>query len=189
MYLPEVYVGLGGNIGDSFSILCKAIEEIANLPLVYDLSTSQFYRTSPVSLIPQDPYINAVCRFKTHFTIRELFKHLQNIEYNLGKKKKLKDAPRIIDLDILFFGKDTCEEPDLQIPHPRWSERLFVLIPLANLVTNLSIPDPKNPCKVIQFDVQKYLEDFPNVNQEVVTPYYVNWSSHANSTIQKLLCW
>lgn len=170
MYLPEVYVGLGGNIGDSYAILQKAIEKMAMLPAVHQLSVSRFYCTTPVSPIPQDPYINAVCRFKSSLTARELLIQLQHIEKDLGKKEKLKEAPRVIDLDILFYGSEIYNEPDLQIPHPRWSERLFVIAPLADLTSHLCIPDPKNPKIDVHFDIHKYLKDFPNIHQETVTP-------------------
>lgn len=168
MYLQEVYVGLGGNMGDSCAILNAALEKIAALPAIYDLTISRFYRTTPVSPIPQPLYINAVCRFKTSFTARELLRQLQDIEKSLGKMEKIKSAPRIIDLDILFYGIETYNEPDLQIPHPRWSERLFVVAPLADLVTHLNIPDPKNPKLIVQFDMRKYLQDFPNIHQEKI---------------------
>lgn len=172
MYLQEVFVGLGGNIGDSVAILKKAIEKIALLPPIHEITVSRFFSTTPVSSIPQNFYINAVCRFKTSFTAQELLKQLQDIEKSLGKKEKRKDAPRIIDLDILFYGTETFNEPDLQIPHPNWHERLFVVAPLADLVTNLYIPDLKNPGSIVQFDVRKYLRDFPNIHQETITPKF-----------------
>lgn len=170
MYLPEVYVGLGGNIGDSCTILEWAIEKIALLPGVYNITVSRFYYTTPVSSIPQDPYINAVCYFKTSDSAHTLLKQLQDIEKSLGKVEKLKEAPRIIDIDILFYGVETFNEVDLQIPHPRWSERLFVVAPLADLTAHVFIPDAKNPKTIAHFDVRKYLQNFPNIHQEVVTP-------------------
>jgi len=170
MDLPEVYVGLGGNIGDSYFILRKALEKMVQLPGIQDLEVSRFYRTTPVSTIPQDLYVNAVCRFKTNLSIRQLFQNLQDIEKNLGKTIKLKEAPRVIDLDILFFGVEVCNDEDLQIPHPRWHERLFVLIPLADLTKTLLIPDVKHPKLVRLFDVSKYLQEFPNIHHETVIP-------------------
>lgn len=170
MYLPDVYVGLGGNIGDSCAILLKAIQEIAELPGVSDLAVSRFYCTTPVSSIPQDPYINAVCRFKTNFTAKEVLHQLQAIEKALGKKEKLKEAPRIIDLDILFFGLEVHDEADLQIPHPRWSERLFVIAPLADLTSCLWVPNGNHPGEKTRVDLQKYLQQFPNIHQETVYP-------------------
>ncbi len=170
MYLPLVFVGLGANIGDSLTYINRALEKIARLPNIQDLRVSRFYSTTPVSSIPQDPYINAACCFTTAFSARELLYQLQDIEKSLGKTQKIKDAPRVIDLDILFYGLETYHEPDLQVPHPHWSKRLFVLAPLADLVTHLQIPDPKNPPSIISFDVQTYLQNFPNIHHEKVVP-------------------
>lgn len=170
MYLTEVYIGLGGNIGDSYAILNKAIEKIASIQGIYNVNVSRFYRATPVSSIPQDPFVNAVCHFKTSFSARELLEQLQQVEKSLGKMEKQKDAPRIIDVDILFFGSETYEEADLKIPHPHWHERLFVIAPLADLTPDLYVPNPKNPKSIIHFDVRKYLEEFPNIHHEIVTP-------------------
>ncbi len=170
MYLPEVYVGLGGNIGDSYSILGSALEKIAQLPSIHHLNVSRFYCTTPVSPIPQNSFINAVCHFKTSLTPQELLQQLQEIEESLGKREKIKEAPRIIDLDILFYGLETIDTLELQIPHPRWSERLFVVAPLADLITSLRIPDPENSTSIVSIDIQKYLQNFPNIHHETVTP-------------------
>jgi 2-amino-4-hydroxy-6-hydroxymethyldihydropteridine diphosphokinase len=174
MYLPQVYVALGGNIGDSYSILGQAIEKISLLDDLYNLNVSRFYSTTPVSALPQDSYINAVCSFNTGYTARTLLKKLQEIEKTLGKKEKLKEAPRIIDLDILFYGVEIYKDYDLEIPHPRWSERLFVVAPLADLVDQLLIPDTKNSNTIVLFDVRKYLQNFPNIHEETVTPITEN---------------
>lgn len=170
MYLPQVYVGLGGNIGDSCTILGQAIEKIALLENVYNLKVSRFFCTTPVSSIPQESYVNAVCSFNTNYSARDLLKELQHIEKILGKKEKRKEAPRIIDLDILFYGVEIYQELELEIPHPRWSERLFVVAPLADLEEHLLIPDLKKPNSIVLFDVRKYLQNFPNIHDETVTP-------------------
>ncbi len=170
MYLPQVYVGLGGNIGDSRQILNQAIQKLINLPHVIDLNVSRFYKTSPVSHISQSFYINAACCFKTSWTAQELLSQLQEIERILGREKKIKDAPRVIDLDILFYGQESINEAHLKIPHPRWSERLFVVTPLADLTDILSIPDPMNPKSILQIDLKKYLKNFPNIHHETVIP-------------------
>lgn len=170
MSLSEVYVGLGGNIGDSCTILKQAVQHLALLPSIEDLEVSRYYSTTPVSSIPQAPYVNAVCRFKTKLTPRELLFQLQKIETNLGKKEKRKEAPRIIDLDILFYGQEVCNDWDLKIPHPHWKERLFVLAPLADLVSHLMIPDSSTCPRLKLFDVKEYLQAFPNIHQEKVTP-------------------
>jgi 2-amino-4-hydroxy-6-hydroxymethyldihydropteridine diphosphokinase len=170
MHLPEVFVGLGGNVGDSYAILSHAIEKMAALSSIYDLEVSRFYCTTPVSSISQRFYINAVCRFKTTLLPQELLRQLQSIEKSLGKQAKPKEAPRKVDLDILFYGREIVNEPDLQIPHPYWHERLFVIAPLADLVTDLFVPQPGHSKSLEPFNVRKYLQEFPNIHQETVTP-------------------
>jgi len=135
----KVYVGLGGNIGDSLMILNQALKEIENLPEVTELNCSSFYRTSPVGDQTLDPFINAVCCFQTTFTPNQLLKKLQIIETKLGKIPKPKYAPRSIDIDILFYGNTCYSDSELEIPHPHWQERLFVLIPLADLTTKIEL--------------------------------------------------
>lgn len=134
-----VYLGLGGNIGDSCAILQSGIAKISSIEGVSDVITSSFYQTTPVSDLEQPDYINAVCRCKTTLSPQDLFAHLQEIERSLGKSPKPKNAPRIIDIDLLFFGTEPFNGHGLKIPHPRWQERLFVLIPLLELTENIMI--------------------------------------------------
>ena len=137
--MKEVYVGMGGNIGDSYSILEKALNEMAACPDISALTCSSFYSTKPVSDIPQNDYINAVCRFHTSLSASQTLSLLQMIERKLGKKEKPKNMPRLIDLDILFFDNEFHDTAELAIPHPAWQSRLFVLVPLAELTKQLNL--------------------------------------------------
>lgn len=138
-----VYLGLGGNIGDTRSFLASVLTEIRGLPWITDFEASGFYRTAPISDIPQDDYVNVVCRFKTKLDAAALLIQLQCIELKHGKLPKPKNAPRKIDIDILFYGDIYSEVPKLQLPHPRWKERLFVLIPLSELTPAIVVPGPE----------------------------------------------
>jgi 2-amino-4-hydroxy-6-hydroxymethyldihydropteridine diphosphokinase len=164
-----VYLGLGSNLGDSQSLLNQALDKIKNIPTVNELKVSRFFRTTPVSEIPQDLYINAVCSFKTNLEPFSLLEHLQSIEKELGKKTIQKNGPRLIDLDILFFGNLYINQNGLEIPHPRWKERLFVLMPLLDLTTTIMIPDQANK-QPLEIDLKKYLEKFSNKHHETVIP-------------------
>lgn len=159
MALSEVFVALGGNIGDSQVILQEALTQISRLPQVEALRTSRFYITTPVSSIPQRNYINAVCAFNTSFSAEELLVVLQQIEARLGKIQKAKDAPRIIDLDILFFGLEFHSTATLTIPHAKWRERLFVLAPLCDLVSEISVPNFGR--SVEKVDLIKLIRELP----------------------------
>lgn len=168
--LTTVYVGLGSNLGDSRAMLNQALQHIKELPGVEDLATSRVYCTTPVSAIAQNYYCNAVCRFHTSLSAKGLLEQLQQIEKVLGKTIATeKNAPRLIDLDILLFGEEMHAEQGLTIPHPRWMQRLFVLIPLLDLAAELVIPDPDSPTGDSCFDLQEYVRTFVNVNNEQVS--------------------
>ncbi|HRD54987.1 MAG TPA: 2-amino-4-hydroxy-6-hydroxymethyldihydropteridine diphosphokinase [Parachlamydiaceae bacterium] len=163
--LKKSYVGLGGNIGDSVSLLKQALKEISLLEGIEDLKVSSFYQTTPVSDLSQNSYINAVCSFMTSLPVFELLKKLQQIEENLGKVKKPKNEPRPIDLDLLFFGDSCIKEKELQIPHPRWHERLFVLVPLSELTEEVSFFEKG---KITKKNIKSLLREFANLNNETV---------------------
>lgn len=132
--LEKVYVGIGANLGDPFHTIQQAIALIEEIEGVTGLRRSPFYKTSPVSTIAQPDFINAVLSFECTLEPILLFSKLEAIEQLLGKGKKPKNAPRIIDLDLLFYGTLSFVSDRLTIPHPCWKERLFVLVPLLDLV-------------------------------------------------------
>ncbi len=157
--LSEVYVALGSNLGDSWQLLTKAIAAIRALSSTSELKVSQIYRSKPVSPMAQPDFLNAVCRFKTALAPLELLDALEQIECDLGKVAKPKEAPRCIDLDIIFFKNIEMRTDRLEIPHPRWRERLFVLRPLADIVADAAMAK----------SLQELLKSpFPNQEIEVV---------------------
>lgn len=147
-------MALGANLGFARHTICQALALIQQHPLIQDFRSSSLYRTTPVSPLPQPDYINAVCCFVTSLSAESLFDFLQQLEKLLGKQAKHRDAPRSIDLDLLFYGHHTYHSEHLIVPHPRWQERLFVLRPLADLTDD--------------FDIENKLRSFPNPNQEQV---------------------
>lgn len=164
MNLTEVYVGLGGNIGNTRQVLLEALKLIKAHPRIHNLQTSSFYQTSAVSPIPQRDYINAVCRFHTELDPHTLLQVLQTVETQLGKIAKPKDAPRVLDCDILFYGNRSVSTPELEIPHPRWRQRLFVLAPLAELTKSVPLPGREDP-----LDLQLELRSLQNDHGQSVT--------------------
>lgn len=136
----RVYLGLGSNLGDRLVLIQAAFEAIQALPNTSGFQTSKIYETDPVSPIPQGLFLNAACTFLTDLTPFDLLAYLQQIETKLGKTPKPKTAPRPIDIDILLFGQKQIDTPTLQIPHPRWQERLFMLLPLLDLTEEILLP-------------------------------------------------
>lgn len=135
----KTYVALGGNIGDVQETFQKALQFLGGLPEVSHLTTSSFHWNPAISPIPQGDFLNGVCCFYWSKGPLELLRALQKIQRNLGQYEKPKEAPRIIDLDLLFFGNEKIQTADLEVPHPRWQGRLFVLEPLAELTTTIEV--------------------------------------------------
>lgn len=134
-----VYLSLGSNVGNSKDILQKACQSIRSLPNAAEVKFSSIYLTSPVSSLPQSDYLNLACSLITTLDPFTLFMYLEQIERTLGKIPKPKDAPRKIDIDILYFGDRILCSEQLIIPHPKIKKRLFVLQPLLELT--ISLPD------------------------------------------------
>lgn len=132
-----VYLSLGGNQDDTLSRLKQALDVLSCQKDIHDLQISHFYRTAPLQVESSNCFVNAVCRFQTFLTLQDIFQTTQTIEIQFGKVKKPKHASRPIDIDILFYGNQACQEGELEIPHPRWKERLFVLVPLADLTQDI----------------------------------------------------
>lgn len=135
--MEMIYLGLGANLGDPYETLCRAAEAILKIPRLSQVRFSRLYRTSPVSSWPQPDFLNAACSFMIDWQPLELFEVLTEIEKKLGKLPKSKEAPRHLDIDIIFYGSQCFETETLIIPHPRWKERLFVLYPLKDLTSKI----------------------------------------------------
>jgi 2-amino-4-hydroxy-6-hydroxymethyldihydropteridine diphosphokinase len=130
--MVQVFVAIGGNVGDTEALFQRALAMIERLGK--NLHCSKFYQTKPVSTIVQRDFLNAVCTFETDLAIKPFFLKLEEIEKALGKVPKKKDEPRSIDLDLIFYGNERFCSDTLQVPHPRWKERSFVLLPLLDLI-------------------------------------------------------
>ena len=128
------FVALGSNVGDRLSYLNQAVVELSQLNCVLELESSGVYETEPVTEIPQDWFLNAVCRLKVHTSVEVFFQKLCDIEERLGKIPKPKNFPRAIDLDLIFFGDLHLSTKLLTVPHPLWMQRAFVLYPLQEVI-------------------------------------------------------
>jgi 2-amino-4-hydroxy-6-hydroxymethyldihydropteridine diphosphokinase len=130
-----VYIALGGNFPETRNLFERTLEELKRLGT--EIKISPIYQTKPVSSIPQSDFLNACVKFKTKLGLLPLFQSLEEIEVHLGKVKKSKEAPRPIDLDLLFYGEEEYSDKNLQVPHPRFREREFVLKPLYDLADQI----------------------------------------------------
>ena len=126
------YVALGANLGDARTAVLQAFEALACWPEIEVTGRSALYRTAPHEAQGPD-FINAVARIDTRFTAPEVLDALQAIEHRAGRVRPYVNAPRSLDLDLLFYGDACMQSPRLTLPHPRWRERAFVLVPLTDV--------------------------------------------------------
>ena len=138
------YIGLGANLGDAQTALRQAIAELSASPGIIDLQASGFYRTAPVDSSGPD-YVNAVASMHTTLEPMELLRRLQAIEQAHGRERPYRNAPRTLDLDLLWFDGQHIDMPELTVPHPRMHERAFVLAPLQELAPALQLQQGSLP--------------------------------------------
>lgn len=136
----EAYISLGSNMGNKKENLEKAISELSQVKDTFVTKKSEIIETEPFGYKEQDDFLNACVGIKTLLSVRELLKELLAIEKRMGRERKIKWGPRIIDLDIIFYGKEVIEEDDLIVPHPYMEYREFVLKPLEEIIPNFVHP-------------------------------------------------
>jgi 2-amino-4-hydroxy-6-hydroxymethyldihydropteridine diphosphokinase len=135
-----VYIGIGSNLGGKLANCRRALEAIGADPRNRLVRCSPLYRTEPVGKKDQDWFINGVAAVDTSMAPGELLEFLLSVEDRMGRVREEKWGPRIIDLDILFYGDAVIDEETLRVPHPRLQERRFVLIPLNDIAPDLVHP-------------------------------------------------
>jgi 2-amino-4-hydroxy-6-hydroxymethyldihydropteridine diphosphokinase len=134
-----VFLSLGSNVGDRENNLRAAIAALPELGVKIK-KVSPIYETEPVDLLEQPWFLNCVVEGETAAPPVELLKKLRELERRMGSKKLVARGPRLIDLDILVYGQQTIDSPELQVPHPRMLLRRFVLAPLAEIAPDLKHP-------------------------------------------------
>ena len=130
MRANTVYLAIGSNINPQKNI-ALALKHLAQIGQI--ISVSRIIKTKPVGYLKQADFLNGAIKFKTALTPQELLKELKNIEQILKRDTPFRNGPRTIDIDIIFYGNLILNTPDLTIPHPRASERYFVLKPLTEI--------------------------------------------------------
>ncbi len=151
--MTEAYIGLGSNLGKRSENLKKGLQGISALPETRVIAESSLYLTPPWGKQDQNDFINQVVAVETGLTPLALLGELQQIEIKMGRQPAERWGPRIIDLDILWYGGQQIQLPELQIPHPYLRERLFVLIPLEEVNPELVFPEDGMTVKEVLFRV------------------------------------
>lgn len=138
--VKTAYIGIGSNVGDKLNNCRKAIDLINTIDGCTVTDRSRFYRTEPVGVISQDWYVNGAIRIETALSPYQLLRSLLSIESDMGRIRRRKWEPRVIDLDILLYENEVIEEEALTIPHPLMHARRFVLTPMVQLNPGLVHP-------------------------------------------------
>ncbi len=143
----DAAIGLGSNIGDKAKNINRAIALLTADERVKLVARSRDYRSAPWGISEQDWFVNACVTIATDLSARELLKVCQDVENNMGRERKQKWGPRLIDVDILTYRDQTIRETDLTVPHPLIAERGFVMIPLQEVAPHLKFN--KQPMSVL----------------------------------------
>jgi 2-amino-4-hydroxy-6-hydroxymethyldihydropteridine diphosphokinase len=133
------YLSLGSNIGDRAANLERAMKLLSARGVRIE-KRSSLYATEPVDFGPQREFLNCVIAVETSLMPRQLLRAAQEVEREMGRRRIVKRGPRVIDIDVLLFGANVMRTPELEIPHPRMTERRFVLVPLAEIAPNARHP-------------------------------------------------
>ena len=137
----KAYLGIGSNVGDRATFCRRAVSALGEIDGIEVTQVSSLYETSPIGGPPQRSFVNLVIEIATSLSPRGLLDATQAVEQRLGREpSEIRWGPRVVDLDILTFGEEKISEPDLEIPHPRITQRRFVLVPLLELDPDASDP-------------------------------------------------
>jgi 2-amino-4-hydroxy-6-hydroxymethyldihydropteridine diphosphokinase len=139
MSMVSAFIGLGANLGDARATVEAALQELGALPGTRLAERSRLFRSAPVDA-GGDDYVNAVARIETTLSAAELLEALMQIERAHGRERSGHNAPRTLDLDLLLYGRKKISTGTLTVPHPRMTQRAFVLIPLLQIAPLIDIP-------------------------------------------------
>lgn len=149
----SAYIGIGSNLETPVNQVQQAIQELRNLPYCQLLKASSLYASNPMGPQDQPDYINAVVHLGTDLEPLALLDALQELEQLHRRVRKQHWGPRTLDLDLLLYNQETIDQARLQVPHPGLTQRNFVLYPLAEINSKLSLPNGTS--------LQQLLQDCP----------------------------
>jgi 2-amino-4-hydroxy-6-hydroxymethyldihydropteridine diphosphokinase len=145
--MTKAFIGMGSNQGNRRASIVQAARDLMALPRTRVTRFSSLYDSEPVGDPGLPRFLNAVAQIETALDPDELLRRLHGVEARMGRSARDRSGARDIDLDLLFYGDRVIDSPSLQVPHPRGQERLFVLIPMAEIA-----PDWKDPRTGLRMD-------------------------------------
>ena len=154
MYPTNYYIALGTNVGNYVNNFSNAILELKKIGQVVKMA--HIYKSKPYGYLKQNFFYNTMVHLKSEILPIELINKIQLIERKLKKNKRIINGPRRIDLDIIFWDHKIIKIQELSIPHPRASERDFVLLPMQDIVKNFKDPVSKLTIKELILRLKNY---------------------------------
>ena len=166
--LTRAYVALGSNLGDRLATLDAALRAMDALPGVRVVASSSIYETEPWGGVEQPRYANAVVALDVEGDAPSLLRSCKSIERALGRRPGVRFGPRTLDLDVLLFGGEVLDTPELTVPHPRMLEREFVVTPLLEIAPGATLPDgrPVTAERAIEGRITRVLGRFPSLGDD-----------------------
>jgi len=159
--LNSVIIAIGSNLGDKRQNCLRGIAALDRMPDIDVTGRARFYKTAPVDYTDQDWFVNTAIRITTDLSPDELLGRLKQIERDRGRDQKtIRFGPRILDLDIIFFGDLVLQTATLEIPHPRMHKRRFVLRPICDI-------DPTAVHPTLDIPVNALLEAIDDPDQDI----------------------
>jgi 2-amino-4-hydroxy-6-hydroxymethyldihydropteridine diphosphokinase len=137
---PAVVLALGSNLGDRLASLQGGVDVLCAAPGLFDVEVSPVYETAPVGGPAQPDYLNAVLVATTTLSARAVLDRSQEAESALGRVRGQRWGPRTLDVDVIVYGAEVSDDPELTLPHPRTHERAFVLAPWHDVDPGAVIP-------------------------------------------------
>lgn len=139
--MADVLISLGSNVGDPAAQIATAVAHLSNDPAIVVKARSALYQTVPVGPVAQDDFVNAAVHLETTLLPDELMRRLLAIEAGMGRDRSsaVRWGPRVIDLDVILFDAVTLKTDLIEVPHPRFRERAFVLVPMAEIAPDWQI--------------------------------------------------
>tara|TARA_R110002073_G_scaffold8473_1_gene46604 strand:+ start:8481 stop:8993 length:513 start_codon:yes stop_codon:yes gene_type:complete len=162
--LSRAFVALGSNLGESIFLIHQAFDELAQLPDTRLLICSSLYKSAPVGRLDQPDFINAVAQIETRLAPHDLLTALLEIERRHGRVRKALNAPRTLDLDILMYDDLQYQAFGLTLPHPRITQRAFVLQPLLEISPDCYVPGYGTIAKLLAACPEQRIEQIQKKN-------------------------
>jgi 2-amino-4-hydroxy-6-hydroxymethyldihydropteridine diphosphokinase len=160
--MSKAFVALGSNLSGDLdcpaSQVIRAFQSIDNLPKTKLVKKSSLYKSAPFGYADQPDFINAVAEISTQLSPQKLLEALLKTELDAGRERPFANAPRELDLDLLLYDDLVLHTKTLTLPHPRMHERAFVLLPLAEIAPELSLPTHGNVVKLAELHKDQSIE-------------------------------